>query len=477
MQEKIQFLILKQFTVDQEFTNTTINYLKPDFFDPPLASIFKLCYNHFFTYNACPNVDSLECELDSLKIPQEIYDSAKTAIQKIAEANQKNLKIDTKWMIEQTEKFCKKKMYYLASLKVVNSLDNEDEQGEAIKELESATAFTFDSNLGLNFRETFEKRFDLYTLEAKRIPFGIKEFDKITGGGVFGKTLTLLLGPTGHGKSMIMSSMMADNMRNGLNVATYSFEMGDYRIAERIDANLLNIPINDWKTVGKEVYLRKAKELLDKVKGNIYIKEYPTGAAHAGHIKKNLQDLKKNHGFVPDIVYVDYVGIMGSYQLKASVKQDTYIYMTVVAEELRTVAQELDIPIISAIQTNRNGANNLDISLKDVGDSHGFSKTADLILAFTRIENDETMKNKLFFRQLKNRYNGMSYYEKFLVGVDYPKMRIYEIEEEVQDAMLQSEDQREEDIRVLRKEVGALTLDDWTSGNKYKADMFSEIKF
>lgn len=477
MQEKIQFLIIKQLTTDQEFTNAVIHYLKPEFFDKALAPLFKLCYNYHFTYNLCPNVDSLDCELDSLKIPQEIFDKAKVLLQKIGDANKKNPKIDTKWMIKQTEDFCKKKLYYLASVKVVEALDDDEKQGIAIKELESAAAFTFDVNLGLNFRESFDKRFDLYTEDAKRISFGIKEFDKITNGGVFGKTLNLLLGPTGHGKSLIMASMMADNMRNGLNVACYTFEMGDYRIAERIDANLLNIPISDWKLTGKELYLKKAEELLDKVKGNIYIKEYPSGGAHSGHIKKNLQDLERNHGFKPDIVYVDYINIMGSHQLKASAKQETYIYMTVVAEELRGIAQELDIPIVSAIQTNRNGASNIDISLKDVGDSHGLSKTADLILAFTRMDNDETMKNKLFFRQLKNRYNSISYYEKFLVGIDYPKMRIYEIEEDVQEAMLDSEHKKEEDIKVLRKEVGALTIDDWTSGNKYKNDMFSDIKF
>lgn len=477
MQEKLQFLILKQLTCDPEFTNSVIHYLKPEFFDQSFAPIFKLCYNYHFTYNLSPSVDALDCELDSLKIPQEIYDKAKFSIQKIGEANQKNPKIDTKWMIKQTEEFCKKKLYYLASLKVVEALDNEDKQGAAIKELEEASAFTFDVNLGLNYRESFSRRFDLYTEESKRVCLGIKQLNKITNGGVFGKTLNLWLGPTGHGKSLIMASQMADDMRNGLNVACYTFEMGDYRIAERVDANLLNIPISDWVTLGKELYLKKAEELLDKVKGNIYIKEYPSGGAHAGHIKKNLLDLQRNHSFTPDVVYVDYINIMGSHQLKAAAKQDTYIYMTIVAEELRSIAQELDIPIWSAIQTNRNGANNMDISLKDVGDSHGLSKTADLILAFTRIDNDETMKNKLFVRQLKNRYNSISYYEKFLIGVDYPKMRIFEIEEDVQEAMLESEAQREEDIRVLRKEVGALTIDDWTSGNKYKSDMFSEIKF
>ena len=478
MQDKIQFLILKQFTTDSEYINSVIHYLKPEFFEPPIAPIFKLCYNYHFTYKSCPTIEALDCELESLKIPQETYDHAKKIIQKIGEANQKNAKIDTKWLVKQTEEWCKKKLYYLASLKVVEALDDDDKQGLAIKELEEACAFTFDINLGLNFRESFDKRFDLYTEESKRVPFGIKEFDKITNGGVFGKTLNLLLGPTGHGKSMIMASMMADNTRNGLNVACYTFEMGDYRIAERVDANLLNIPISDWKTIGKEVYMKKAEELLDKVKGNIYIKEYPSGGAHAGHIKKNLLDLRRNHGFEPDIVYVDYINIVGSHQLKASAKQDSYIYMTVVAEELRgEIAQDFDVPIISAIQTNRNGANNMDISLKDVGDSHGLSKTADLILAFTRIDNDETMKNKLFFRQLKNRYNSISYYEKFLVGVDYPKMRIYEIEEDVQEAMLESEEQREEDIKTLRKEVGVnLTINDWN--NKYsKNDLFSDIKF
>lgn len=476
MKDRLQFLIIKQLTCDTEFTNSVIHYLKPEFFEQAIAPIFKLCYNYHYTYTMCPTVDALDCELDSLKIPQETYDKSKALIQKIGEANLKNPKIDTKWLIKQTEDFCKKKLYYLASLKVVEALDDEDKQGAAIKELEEASAFTFDVNLGLNFRESFDKRFDLYTEDAQRIPFGIKQFDKITNGGVFGKTLSLLLGPTGHGKSLIMASMMAENMRNGLNVACYTFEMGDFRIAERIDANLLNISISEWKTIGKDVYMKKAEELLGKVKGNIYIKEYPSGGAHAGHIKKNLLDLKRNHNFVPDIVYVDYVNIMGSFQLKSSAKQDTYIYMTVVAEELRGVAQEFNLPIISAIQTNRNGENNVDIGIKDVGDSHGLSKTADLLIAFTRIDNDETMKNKLFFKQIKNRYNSISYYEKFLIGVDYPKMRIFEIEDDVQEVMLESEDRKEEDIRVLKKQVGALTIDDWKSGNKYKC-MFSEIKF
>lgn len=477
MQEKLQFLILKQLTCDLEFTKTVIQYLKPEYFEQHLAPVFKLCYNYNFTYNTCPNTDALECELDSLLLPQEIYDKSKKIIASIRDANAKNPKIDTQWMIKQTEDFCKKSAYYAASIKVVEALDDDEKQGEAIKEIEEASAFSFDINLGLDYRKSFSDRYELYTHEGKRIPFGIKELDKITNGGVFGKTLNLLVGPTGHGKSLIMASMMAENMRNGLNVACYTFEMGDYRIAERIDANLLNISINDWKVVGKDKYMSKASEMLDKVKGNIYIKEYASGSANSRHIKKNLEDLKTKFGFIPDIVYVDYVNIVGSYQLKSQAKQDTYIYMTVVAEELRRVAQELDIPIISACQTNRGGENNMEMSVKDVGDSHGISKTADLLIGFTRIENDETMKNKLFFRQIKNRYNDISYYNKFLIGVDYPKMRIHEVEPEIQEAMLESEEQKEEDVRILRKEVGSLTIDDWQSGKKYKSDMFSDIKF
>lgn len=215
MQEKLQFLIIKQLTCDPEFTNSVIEYLKPEFFEQSIAPVFKLCYNYHYTYKTCPTIDALDCELDTLKISQEVYDKSKKIIQQIGEANIKNPKIDTKWLIKQTENFCKKKLYYLASLKVVEALDDDDKQGEAIKELEDASVFTFDINLGLNYRDSFDKRFDLYTIESKRVPFGIKELDKITNGGIFGKTLTLLLGPTGHGKSLIMASMAAENMRNG----------------------------------------------------------------------------------------------------------------------------------------------------------------------------------------------------------------------------------------------------------------------
>lgn len=476
---KFPLLILKQLTSDYSYTTSVINYLKPEYFDQDHQTVFKLCANYISSFNVCPNVDALEVELENVKITEEDYKKSKKVISLIDELNKKGLSLDSNWLLKQTEDFCKRKSYYLASLQIVQAIDSNESQGQAIKAIEDAANFSFDSNLGLNYRTSFSNRYDLYTAEEKRIPFGVKELDAITNGGIFGKSLFLLLGPTGHGKSLIMSSMIANNLRDGLKVACYTFEMGDYRIAERIDANLLNIDIATWKMHGKDKFLEKAETMLDKVKGELYIKEYPAGSAHSGHIKKNLFDLKKKFGFEPDIVYVDYINIMGSQQLKSSAKQDTYIYMTVVAEELRRIAQELDIPIISACQTNREGQSNSNITLKQVGDSHGLSKTADYILSFTRIDDDETMKNKLFFKQLKNRYNSVTYYEKFLIGVDYPKMRIFELNQDVQDVMLNQEKEKDNNVKALKKEVGTLTIDDWNSG-KYdnnKDDLFSNIKF
>lgn len=474
--QKLSILILRQLIADYTYTNNVIQYIKPEYFENEYSIVYKLCQNHFDTYNRCPNVESLEVELDTLKIQEELYDKTKSLISNIDKLNQKNPKIDTKWLIEQTEQFCKRRAYYLASLKVVESIDESEQQGLAIKELENAANFSFDADYGLNYRETFKKRFDLYTFDAKRIPFGIKQFDGLTGGGLFGKTLTLFLGPTGHGKSLIMSSMIANNLRDGLKVACYTFEMGDFRIAERIDANLLNIDINTWKDVGEQKFMSKAESMLSKVTGELFVKEYPNGGANASHIKKNLYDLKCKYGFEPDIVYVDYINIMGSKQLKASSKADSYIYMTTVAEELRGVAQELDLPIISAIQTNRSGQNNSNITLSEVGDSHGLSKTADYVISFTRIDDDETMKNKLFFKQLKNRYNSISYYEKFLIGVDYPKMRIYELDDNIQEVLMMTEKEKKEEAEILKKEIGSFTIDDFNSG-KYDGGLFNNIKF
>lgn len=473
---KFPLLILKQLTNDYSYASSVINYLNVEYFDKDYQTVFKVCHDYISNYSTCPSIDALDVELENVKITEEDYKKSKKIISVIDDLNKKNHPIDKKWMMKQTEDFCKSKAYYQASLKIVQSIDSHEDQGAAIKAIEEAANFSFDSNLGLNYRDTFNKRYELYTADAKRVPFGIKELDIITNGGIFGKSLFLLLGPTGHGKTLIMSSMIANNLRDGLKVACYTFEMGDYRIAERIDANLLNIDISTWKTIGQESFLKKAESMLDKVKGELYIKEWPAGSAHSGHIKKNLYDLKKKHGFIPDIVYVDYINIMGSQHLKASAKQDTYIFMTSVAEELRAVAQELDIPIVSACQTNREGQSNSNITLKQVGDSHGLSKTADYILSFTRIDDDDTMKNKLFFKQLKNRYNSVTYYEKFLIGIDYPRMRIYELEQEVQDVMLGKEDIKKEDIKLLKKEVGTLTIDDFGTG-KYDNDMFSNIKF
>lgn len=484
--KKLPILILRALTQDFHYTSQVISYLKPEFFEDAFSTVLKLCYNYFYTYNRCPNTDALDYELDNIKVTEEIYQKTKKLIAVISELNKTAPAIDTKWLFDQTEHFCKRKLYYLASLKVVKSLDDEENQTIALKELEAAQSFSFDSNLGLNYRTSFEDRYKLYTEEVKRIPFGIKQFDALTNGGVHARTLFLLLGPSGHGKSLIMSSMIANNLRDGLKVACYTFEMGDYQIAERIDANLLSIPINTWRAIGQEKYLKKASEVLDKVKGELYIKEYASGSANATHIKRNLEELKQRTGFVPDIVYVDYLNIMGSASLKSHNRGDLYVYMTVVAEELRRVAQEMDIPIISACQTNRSGQISTDITLNDVGDSHGITKTADYMLSFYRMREDgedTTYKNKFFFKQLKNRYNSLTHYEKFLVGVDYSLMRIYELTDQVQDVLLQNDNDLKAVAKGIKKklgpvlkEPGTMTIDDFSSG-KYDNDLFSNIKF
>ena len=475
---KFPILLLKTLTSDYGFANTVINYIKPEYFDQDKQTLFKLCYNYINDYNTCPSIDALEVELENVKITEDDYKKTKKLISIINDLNNKEIKIDQKWLLKQTESYCKRKAYYLASLKVVESIDNSAEQGNAIKDIEEAASFSFDTDIGLMYRSTFARRYDLYTKEEKRIPFGIKELDIVTGGGVFGKTLLLLVAPTGHGKSLVMSSMMANNLRDGLKVACYTFEMGDYRIAERIDANLLNVDISTWRQLGQEKFINKAEDMLDKVKGELFIKEYAAGSAHAGHILANLRELKAKLNFVPDIIYVDYINIMGSKSLKSSSKQDTYIYLTVVAEELRNISQQLDIPIVSACQTNRNGQNSSNIMISDVGDSHGLSKTCDWMISFNRIDNDETMQNKLFFKQLKNRYGSVTNYEKFLIGVDYPRMRIFELTKETQDVILDKEDRN---VKTLKKEVGTLTIDDWNSGKYDKAvddnKLFDNIKF
>jgi archaellum biogenesis ATPase FlaH len=317
------------------------------------------------------------------------------------------------------------------SIKIVDD-KNSEIKGSIPKILSDALAVSFDSSVGHDFLLDAESRFDFYHKREKRVPFShLKYMNLITGGGTPAKTINVILGGTNVGKSLIMCDFAADNLANGFNVLYITLELSEERVAERIDANLLNIPLDEMMSIPKDVYQKKMGKLQEKTKGRLFVKEYPTAQAGTSHFRHLLNELKIKKGFIPDIIYIDYLNICLSSRIKMSANANSYTYMKAVAEELRGLAVEFQIPIWTATQVTRGGFGDSDIELTDISESFGVAATADFVLAC--ISSEELQEQNLYlFKQLKSRYGDPSKFRKFMVGVDKAKMRLYDVEKEVE---------------------------------------------
>jgi archaellum biogenesis ATPase FlaH len=338
------------------------------------------------------------------------------------------------WLVVETENFCKQRAVYnaiLKSIKIIEGNDNQYTQDALPSILSDALSVSFDNSVGHDYIDDSESRYEFYHKQEDRIPFDLEMFNKITSGGLPRKTLNIALAGTGVGKSLFMCHVAASVLTKNKNVLYITMEMAEERIAERIDANLLNLTMDELKTIDRDSFNKRVDKIAKKTQGKLIVKEYPTGAAHAGHFRALLEELKIKRGFTPDIIMIDYLNICASQRMKHGGSVNSYTYIKSIAEELRGLAVEYNVPIISATQTTRSGYSNTDIGLEDTSESFGLPATADLMFALISTEELEQL-NQIIVKQLKNRYNDPSYFKRFVVGIDRSKMKLYDVESSAQ---------------------------------------------
>ena len=440
--EKLELTILSNLVHNEDYSRKVIPFIKLDYFDVRGELIvcqeiidFIAEYNKAIT----PEILSLEIQNREDLTEQEFKDA-----QDIISKLEKN-DINTDWLVDATEKWCRDRAIYLALMSSIKIADGQDEKKgrDAIPNiLSDALAVSFDNHVGHDYLEDYEQRYEAYHRKEDKIPFDLEYFDKITKGGVPNKTLNIALAGTGVGKSLFMCSFASSVLLQGKNVLYITMEMAEERIAERIDANLLDVNIRDITELPRSIFESKVTNLSKKTQGSLIIKEYPTAAAHAGHFKTLLNELALKKSFRPDIIFIDYLNICASSRYRAGSNVNSYSYIKAIAEELRGLAVESNLPIVSATQTTRSGFGSSDVELTDTSESFGLPATADLMFALISTEELEGL-NQILVKQLKNRYNDPTIYKRFVIGIDRAKMRLYDCEQSAQNELVDNKQEEE----------------------------------
>ena len=466
MQQRIEVIILRNLLHNEEYTRKVLPFLDKEYF---VEHADKLLYEQIDTfvnkYNNLPTKEALVIELDSTSLRNEEFDEVTDLLTYVEE--QDNEQPDTQWLLETTEKFCQDKAIYNAVVKSIKILDepekSESGKGAIPELLTDALSVNFDPHVGHDYLLDSDDRYAFYHRVEKKIPFDLEFFNKITQGGLSSKTLNVALAGTGVGKSLFMCHVSSSALSQGNNVLYITLEMSEERIAERIDANLMNIRLDDLISLPKQMYEKKIEDLKSTVKGRLIIKEYPTAAASTNHFRALLNELNLKRNFKPDIIFVDYINICSSSRIRPGKYVNSYSYIKSIAEELRGLAVEFDVPIMSATQTNRAGFQNTDVGLEDTSESFGLPATADFMFALITNENLET-DGQILIKQLKNRYSDITSNKKFLVGVDRAKMRLIDLGDASQSNLVDT-GKDEKDVPVFD-----------TPSKKTKKD-FGEFKF
>lgn len=428
-------VIFDHLIFNEEYTRKTIPFLKQEYFHNESDKvIFNLIDEYIKKYNTVPTKESLYIDLSNKSINTNMFDSCKDIIDNI----KKEYDTNVEWLLDQTEKFCQEKSVYNAIMESIQILDDKTgkkSKGAIPSILSDALAVSFDTHIGHDFIEDYEKRYDFYHTKEVRVEFDLDYFNTITRGGLPKKTLNIALAGTGVGKSLFMCHCAAANLTAGLNVLYITLEMAEERIAERIDANLLDIPVEQLSILSKEVYTKKVKRMKDQAKGKLIIKEYPTACAGSANFRHLISELKLKKKFIPDIIYIDYLNICISSRLKQGSNVNSYTYIKAIAEELRGLAVEFNVPVISATQVTRSGYTNSDIGLEDTSESFGLPATADFMFALISTEELEDLE-QIMVKQLKNRYADPNTCRKFVLGIDRSKMRLYNVEQDAQEDII-----------------------------------------
>ena len=427
--------ILKHLILDEEYTRKTLPFIKSEYFqDSSEKLLFAEIESYVNKYNTMPTQEALAIEID--KRINLTDDQHKKTIALVKQITIDSEVSDTKWLIDATEDFCQEKAIYNGIMQSIQILDDKGkteklDKGSIPKILADALSVSFDNHIGHDFIDDAETRYDFYHKVERRIPFDLDYLNRITKGGLAEKSLNIVLAGTGVGKSLFMCHCAAANLTMGKNVLYITMEMAEERIAERIDANLMNVELDRLIGMPKDVYLKKVETLREKTKGKLIIKEYPTASANVNHFNHLLNELKLKRQFIPDIIYIDYLNICSSARMKMGSSINSYTYIKAIAEELRGLAVEHKVPVVSATQTTRSGYTNSDVGLEDTSESFGLPATADLMFALISTEELADL-NQIMVKQLKNRYSDPTTNKRFVIGVDRAKMKLYDAEESAQ---------------------------------------------
>jgi len=426
----IESLIAANLLYNEEYARGATPYLKEEFFEERVVRIIYSEYNKYLRkYNAPPTKEAIYLEVETrTDIDQSDLDSMQSKLSELS-SFEKEEKPDMAWLLETTEQYCKDRAVFLAITDSISILEGEDKKRDknVIPDLLSdALAISFDEYIGHEFLEQAGDRWDFYHKKEKRIPFDLEWFNKITNGGLPKKTLSIYLAGTNVGKSLVMCHNAASMMMQGQNVLYITMEMAEERISERIDANLMNIDINDLAGLPKDLYVKRIEDIHAKTPGRLFVKEFPTAGAHVGHFRHLMRELELKKKFKADIVFVDYMNICQSSRIKGG--ENTYVLVKSIAEELRGLAVEKDIALVSATQTNRDGWSASDLELSNTSESAGGPAVADLMIGIISTEQLNQM-GQIMFKQLKNRFSDVTRYIKTIVGIDRPKMKLFDIEQ------------------------------------------------
>lgn len=429
--QEIETIILKSLTNNEVFLRKALPHIKKEYFEKQHQAVYDIFLKFVTKYNKLPTPAILEIEFkESEYTNRPIANDTLTLIRELSNDND----VELDWLIESTEKWCKDRAVYLALMESISIVDGNTDKAEgAIPDiLTKALSVTFDTNVGHDYFENVEERYDFYHLKEDKIPFNIELLNTITKGGVPRKSLNIILAGTGVGKSLAMCHFAADALSQGRNVLYITLEMAEEKIAERIDANLFDVDIATLTDLSKDAFINKAHIANQKTHGKLIIKEYPTAVAHVGHFRSLLNELKMKKKFMPEVIYIDYLNICASSRVKGlGGSINTYSLIKAIAEEIRGLAVEFNVPIWSATQVTRTGFGNSDVEITDTSESFGLPATADLMLALISTEQLESM-NQLMIKQLKNRYNDPTENKRFCVGIDRSKMRLYDVEDSAQ---------------------------------------------
>jgi len=427
MNINLEQTILRNLLVNEKYTRKVLPYISPEYFEGTYKTLYHEVGKFVAKYNKLPTLESFKIQVDDASMSDEQYRHAVEILPALFDKEE----VDQEWLLDTTEKWCQDRAVFNAVMESITIIDGKHQTltKNALPEiLSKALGVSFDSNVGHDYLENWLTRYDFYHTQESRIPFDLDMLNKITKGGLPNKTLNIILAGTGTGKSLFMCHQAAAALSEGYNVLYITMEMAEERIAERIDANLMDIPIDQLENMSKNMFSEKVAHISKKTTGKLIVKEYPTGQANSSHFRALINELKLKKTFKPNIIFIDYLNICASSRMKTMGGSiNSYTYIKAIAEELRGLAVEFDVPIVSATQTTRSGYSNQDVGLEDTSESFGLPATADLMFALVSTEELEA-QGQIAVKQLKNRYNDPTKFKRFVLGVDRSKMRLYDVD-------------------------------------------------